>query len=675
MPTDKTDDRAALINSRKQQSREWLKNNFYPEWVEAFKHYKVYCDPYTDDEGKVDNERSAIGSPLTWSAVQRLKARVTAQAPNLGFHAENKAVGDMIGRTLMYQWDHARIQRLQKKHVLQAIICGWSPRAWYWAVDEYPARKRVDIQQAAADPQALQQIADSYKIPAQYLQPGNPLTGRVLTRLLGKHGRGNLLPVEYIYKAYEGPKCDFTFVGDCFPQPYFQSIQSSDWFIQNNRRDESWMDEVAKAYPELKAGLQQVIEEYPDGMKSRFEGDNEDTDLFRDLLGAINQTTDENQGMVEQKTGHWTITAHHVPGPAAYLEYTCGDIYIGRIDYPYDLAGKIAFTECILIDDILSGIGDSPARVMRGLHKLHEKQMNARNDLVYNLVRPLLGTNNRRLLENPNEIRRGAGFRLVYMRSPGDLWMQPEQAAMAAASASLQDESGILRLYQMLTGESNMSLAANVDPSQNRTATGAKISANTTDVLTKDFQDTLLQSSLLEDAEMMYQLNRSELSETVRFEASRYNRANTYEEDSWKEKWMEIEPLHFQVDGEITVEAGSMLADDDESRAAVAREMFQAALQFPQAINLEKARDEFLVSHGKRHELNQWIPKPPEPGPPDMKASTSISVRYEDMSEAEKRQAMARIGIDSNPQMEGSGPPGGAPPPQAPPMPPQGGAA
>ncbi|HET6456018.1 MAG TPA: hypothetical protein VFI02_16555 [Armatimonadota bacterium] len=665
-------DRGQIINDRKKASREWLKNNFYPEWEEAWKHYKVYCDPQTDDEGKVDEERSAIGSPLTWSAVHRLKARVTAQTPNMGFHAQDRGVSDMIGRTLMYQWDRARIQRIQKKHILQAAICGWSPRAWHWAVDEHQARKRVDIQQAAADPQTLKLIADTYKQPAQYMQPGNPLTGRVLTRLLGKHGRGNLLPVEYIYKAYEGPKCEFTFVGNCFPQPQFQSIQSSDWFIINRRRNSSWMEEVVKAYPELRDGFEEVLKEHPDGMKPRYQGDNEDEELFRNLLTAINKTAGlENQHATEAETGHWIITEHHVPGPSPYLEYACGEIYIGRIEYPYELAGKIAFTECILIDDLLSGVGDSTARVMRGLHKMHERQMNSRLDLVYNLVRPLLGTNNRRLIDNPNEIRRGAGFRLVYMRGPGDIWTQSEQSATAAAAASLQDESSILRLYQMLTGESNMSLMANVDPQQNKTATGAKISANIMDVLTKDFQDTLLQSSLVEDAEMMYLLNRSELSEPVQFEASRYNRLNSYEKDAWKEKWVQIEPLHFQVDGEITVEAGSMLADDDESRAMVARELFQAALQFPMAINLEKARDEFLISHGKRHELNQWIPEPPEPRSPDMKASTSFTVRYEELNEPERRQLMAKHGIDSNPQPEGQAPPGGPPPP----MPPQGGAA
>jgi len=667
-------DRGQFILDRKKQSREWLKDNFYQEWIDAYRNYKVYCDPQTDDEGTVDEERSAIGSPLTWSAAQRLKARVTAQTPNFAFHAEDPDVGELIGRTLMYQWDVGRFQRIQKKHILQAVICGWSPRAWHWAVDEYPGSKRLEINAAANDPSQLRLVAETYKIPEQDLQPGNPRTMAVLTELLSKNGRGGLLPVEYIYKAYEGPKCEFMFVGDCFPQPHFQSIQSSDYFLANRRRDMPWMQEVAKAYPELAKGFETVREEHPDGMKARYYGDDEDTDLFQSLLTAINKFSGSDRVWGDDHdTGHWTITEHHVPGPDPYLEYCCGNIYIGRIKYPYDLAGKIAFTECILIDDILSGIGDSTSRVMRGLHKLHEKQFNARSDLIYNLARPLLGTNNRRLMDNPNEIRRGAGFRLVYMRSPSDLWMQPEQAAMAAASASLQDESGIMRLYQMLTGENNMTMMANVDPSQNRTATGAKISANVTDILTKDFQDTLEQSSLIEDAQMMYLLNRSELSEPIRFEVSRYNRQNSYSEEAWKKKWASIEPIHFQVDGEITVESGSMLAEDDESRASVAREMFQAALQYPMAINLEKARDEFLISHGKRHELEQWIPKPPPRTPPELKSSMSIAARFEDLNDAQQRQAMARIGIDSNPPAKGEAPPGGEPPP--PPMPPQGGGA
>jgi hypothetical protein len=185
-------------------------------------------------------------------------------------------------------------------------------------------------------------------------------------------------------------------------------------------------------------------------------------------------------------------------------------------------------------------------------------------------------------------------------------------------------------------------------------------------VLTKDMQDMFLQSSLIEDAEMMYLLNRSELSDEIEFEASRYNRDMPVDLEPWKEQWVKITPHHFQVDGEITVQDGSTLADDDEGRANVADQLFQAALQNPAAINIQKARDEFLVAHGKRHELKQWIPIPPRPQPPEMKLSTSIAFKAEDLNESEKRQVMQRAGIDSNPQPVK--PPGAAGPvPIAPP--------
>jgi len=329
------------------------------------------------------------------------------------------------------------------------------------------------------------------------------------------------------------------------------------------------------------------------------------------------------------------------------------------VEHPYDLQGKIPFTDCVLIDSMLCGIGDSTARVMRGLQLLHGRQVNRRQDLIYNILRPLIGTTNRELMENPDLIKRHGGFRLVYMRGPGDMWTQPEQAAMASAAASLGDEQGLLRLMQMLTGESNMSQMANVDPSQNRTATGARLMQANIDVLTKDLNDMFALTSLAADGELMYLLNRSELSEPIEFNGARFNRIYDQKGDPLRQAWLRIEPKHFQIDGEVVPEVGSTLADDDEARVAKATMLFAEAKASPQLFNLEKARDEFLIAHGKGRELAQWAAPQVEQPPPETKGSVSVAVKFDELRPDVQAQIMSKF-LGTQVEATPSGDPGQA---------------
>lgn len=656
-----TTDRAQEIKYRRDRSYDWLKNNFYPEWEQVFKHYHCHRDPVIGPDGKEDKEASNVGLPMTWAHIRRIVARGTAQIPNLKYKARNPGAGELIGRTLMYQWDKGEVQRQQKRHFTQLALCGISVRAWYWSVDTYMRSKRVNPLAPDITPETLQAIATTYGVPVQYLT--HPEVGETIrARLAAKRGRGGLLSLKYPYTAYAGPKCDFLFIGDCYFEPNFQSLQSSKWFIVERRRDRSWMERIVKVYPEFSKGFQELVDKYPQGTPPLDTRQGETQSLRQRMqagIGRVSQDTVTTQD--NYNTPEWTILEQHVPGANPKLAYVGEEShFLGEIDYPYDLDGRIAFTEAILIDDLLSGIGDSTARTIRGLQQMHERQVNSRFSLVYNLERPLIGTNNRELFENPGQLKRGQGFRLVMMRGQGDMWVQGEQAAMAAVAVGLQDESGIMRLYQMATGDSNMSLAANVDPSQNRTATGARIMQNNQDVLTKDVIDSFNATSVQADAQMMFLLNRSEFSDALEFDASLYNRDYASGKDLLKEEWVKIEPELFQLDGEIIAEVGSTLADDDEANVAKATNLFQAAIANPNVFNIEKARDEFLIAMGKGRELAQWAAPPQPDQPQEMKAALSVALKWEMLDPVVQQQILLRAGIIQAPQ--GPPPPGPAAP-------------
>lgn len=620
--------RATEIKDRRTRSEKWLESNYYEEWAQAFQSYKCERDAEKDADGNEDSSQTSIGLPDTWATVRRTVARNTAQIPNLRFHAKDADIGELISRTLMYQWDRGGTQRIQKRHFLQAAVFGWSVKAWYWDRDSYRRTKRIDIMDPALDPQSIGAVAEQYRIdPMALMDPARGLQTRA--QLLSQAGRGKLLPVKYDYVAYEGPKCDFVSIVDCFPEPNFQTLQSSNWFIVQRRRNKEWIERTAKRFPEFAQGFDDLMTKFPKGTEYRRIGRQTET-LRQTLIAKINRTDDLLTGLnMERGPAEWTITEQHTPGQNPRLAYVGeDDVWIGEIEYPYDLDGKIAFTELTLIDDLLAGIGDSTARIIRGLQQLHDRQVMKRVDLIDNIQRPLIGTTNREFYENAEQhLKRHKGFRLVLMRGPNDLWVQPEMAAIAAAAAGLQDEQAIMRMYQMATGENNMSSMANVDPQQNRTATGARLMAFNQDILTKD-QIDMGNYSVKADAEMMFMLNRSEASDEFEFDSNRYNRTYSATTDMTRENWQKVEPAMFQLDGEITAEVGSTLADDDEAKVAKATNLFIMLGQRPD-VNQQKLRDDLLIAHGKGRELAQFAVPPPPPPPPEVRTNISVAVKAE----------------------------------------------
>lgn len=668
-----------IVEERRVRSLDWMSDNFHSQFVQVFRSYSGEREPAVKPENpaELDPEQTSISMPDTWATVRRQVARGTAQIPNLRFHAKERDIAEMVSRTLMYQWDKGGVQRVQKRHFAQASLFGWSVRPWSWCVDTFMRNRRVNPLDPNLDPVTRQQIADTYRIPPEAMQDSGAWA-EIAALLLQQYSRGGLLPVSYQYRAYEGPKTDFLLISDCYPEPNFQSLQSSNWFIVERRRNKDWLLNFVKQYPNAAPGVEELLKQYKNGTPWEVQMSSEKQNLRQMMLSAINRVErTDSQSMTDSHTHQWTIQEMWQPGRFPQVTYVAErSVFLHHMEgagedaFPYMLDGKIPFTELVLIDNLLCGIGDSTARIMRGIQQLHDRQTMASVDLVYNLQRPLMGTTNRDLFENPEQVKRLKGMRLFMAETMHDIWTQPEQAAMAAVAIGLQDDARIQRWIQTLTGESNMSLQSNADPVQARTATGARIMAYQQDILTKDLVDMFNVTSLNADAQMMYELNRSELADALEFDPAPYNRAYSAEGDYFKGQWVKAEPALFQIDGEITAEIGSTLADDDEATVAKARELWQLANMRPDLFNVEKARDTVLVAMGKGKELGQWVAKPQPPPAPEMRTSLNVSAKLEELAMSNPQAAIAVLQraqiIPPGPPQPPPGPAGG---PQGPPAP------
>lgn len=696
-------DKAQQVLNHKLASRRWMQSNFWPEWQEVAKAYYCVRDSEVDDDGNPDPTQTSLAVPNTFSYVRRTVARVTAQPPAIRFRAKDYSLADLISRGIMYQWDKGHAQRQQKMHVQQGLLFGWSVKAWHWAYDSFSRTKRIDPMDG--NPDTLKQIDEMYRpwleqrglnVPLDQIPPEEAgKIPEIMAALLVEKGLGGLLKIKYNYKAYEGAKSEVIFVGDCFPEPYFTSLQSQAWFCVERRRDEKWLKKLEAAYgaefPEISEGIKQLKAEHPKGSRPYWDqsssSDNDERANFRTWF-ATAQGRDafysDEYSNAKSDSGLWTITEQHVPGEEGKLTLVGeSGIFLGEIPYPYDLDGQIAFTDLVFMDNLVSGVGDSTTRILRGLQEMHSKHFCMVYDLFDKIARPLVGTTDQELYENTELIKRGKGMRLALMRGGSDsMWIQPEQAAIAAAGASLSgDQTAVMQMWQQGTGENNMSMAANVDPAQAATATGARIMSYVSDLITKDAVDMFNQSSLQPDAEMIFLLSRSEMSEPIEFETSQYNRDYNFK-DSRKEEWAKLEPAMFQVDGEIVVEMNSTLAADDQANLQKAQTLFQMFRNAPD-VNQETLRKRMLMALDEGQNLKDWeVPQPPPPPPPPPKASISLSIKGEDLalpSPALKQlldQAGIHLQIDINGmplQPEGGAPPPpGVPPPGPPGGPPNG---
>lgn len=657
-----------------------MDRNYYTQFKEVYQAYKCERDPETDSDGNIDETLTSLSMPETFGYVQRAVSRSTAQIPSLSFKSRT-GIKDLIGHTLMSQWDRGGTQRWQKLHYMQTALFGWSVRAWHWAEETFKKKRRVDPMQ----PDSWREIKMTYGVDLAAMQDPEQVQYEI-ARLLEQHGSGSpqygmYLPVTYDFTAFEGPKSDVIMIADCFPQPNFRSIQTSEYFIVARRRNLDWINRTKAYYAERQPSVAQALEEllkkYPTGTMPEWyssHGGSETggaVNFRRHQQDALRVEWDNfNYNSRANRTYEWTFYEEHRPGDRPRLAMCAErEFFIGEVDYPYDLDGKIAFTEAVLIDDLHAGIGDSVPRVLRGVQQLHDRLRCRQSDLVHALVRPTIGTDDRHLWENAkNYMTREGGLRLLYMpRGPNSLWTNNEGPAIAAAVAALNEEGAIARQWQVGSGETNISVGANVDPIQGRTATGARLMGAVGDLLTRNAVMMFIETSIKADAEMMYLLNRTEMTRDFEFDAMPYRRTKDLAEamaiDPKRQEWVKVSPLDFQEDGDIVVEEGSTLAADDEGKMAKAATMWQMFSGRPD-VNQEALLFDVLSAMGKGYNAASYIVKPPPPPPPPapVRPNLSVSVKWEDLAQPIMTPAQQMVLQSAGITMQVTPPDAGMPP-------------
>src|SRR6266576_6549529 len=107
---------------RLRASSNWLHDNFWGEWQEAFRSYEVKVEPLLFPKGhpraeQEDKSRTNVAMPEMFVGIRKKAVRKSRRAPSINVRAESDEVTDMLSRMATYQWDRANEQRFQRRHV------------------------------------------------------------------------------------------------------------------------------------------------------------------------------------------------------------------------------------------------------------------------------------------------------------------------------------------------------------------------------------------------------------------------------------------------------------------------------------------------------------------------------------------------------------------------------
>lgn len=656
-------DFAHNMDMRIQRSEDWLEVNYWPIWERCTESYYGKRKPITLNDpsmaptnnfdptfgsdtvailqaaaSRVKRQDQTDGLPILWNACNRLVARVNANVPIISCRSRDSARSDRLASSYMYFYDHAqRKSRVVNKTLTTAWITGWGVNTWGWDDTQRqrvrflrPERMTDDEIQAVLDtyePQLvpiIQDIATASGTDPNDQNAMDDVALQAIPVLAQQYGHKGRLRLIYNERGYVGPSVKYTFPGDIFPEPEFDTLSTCAHVGEFMRVGIEWFQELIERHklpngeydPDLSRRIQQVMDDKPNGEPRSIGSANERfrMRLYGLLKKAMAQEPPNESTTSDDMEVKWSIHKIEYPGKGgadATVEYKCGDIWLGHFYYPYLIGdGKIARTEMRIVDSIFGGPGDSPSHRIVSLADMYSQSFYQRYDLIDAISRPLLWTDDASLWAHPEFFTRNtSGFRVVYTRGGAKSFGFEQSApAIASAMATITSDESAMKIIQSTTGDASPGEQAEIANNQNDTATAAHITDRNTAILSGQTTSMFVQK-VGDDCVMMREILRSELTEDLELDLGHYHLINgqSSQLEDVEQSMVTMEPEDYDDNGEIVIDAASMFPDAKQNKINEANLVYGLAKENMDIMKRDEAIKDILKAMGKGKDIGRLM--------------------------------------------------------------------
>jgi hypothetical protein len=658
------------IEQRKASLR-YYNENYYSEFAEIYRNLNGRTKPLKKWDSKSgewvdDTDRTNVCTPDHFVMQRRGVARLTRNPPNLRVrggpdNSKGQEQRDKVSAKLMWNWDRAESQKSFKGTVSVCYGLGWGMGKVYY--DEVPVVRRLRKLAQQLKPADFDNLANSGdpKVAAlvshfgDRLKDPTPFNEDELSQIVT--GMGDEASLNVSTFRYKGPVLDNVFIGDMFGEPGFRSANESAYWIENSMRDKEWLQYWLKQKSinpvtgeEKPVFDAKACESTMEKAGNRTYIDTQEMTLRRHMRDAIDLADPITAGKpVRAPKKRFMVDERHsiVDG------HLCTDFvgeeseYLGRLWYPWETYGRYQYVEMVMIPDWLGGIGMSTLRVTRFLKMLRDQRLNQTTDFINNKLLPMIKQRFGADQTAYDIVRTGWG-RLLQVDNMADIEWQPDPTFPAEA---WQDQAGLQQQMQQADPSTIDFAPGTADVAQaGKFATTARLAAQTADSVTADTLDQIGQF-IREVVELELHMDQQASNETAKIPIDYFRRINApslqnltkpdFEQTDAisinnagaQARVIDVTPMDLQEDYEILPEQGSTLSADDEFKVKGLQQLFTIGERHPDIVNLRSVITKLAeATPGINPEDVILPPPPPQPPVPPLKATASISIKFDELA-------------------------------------------
>lgn len=675
---------------RRDESKRYMRLNYYDEWTEVWRAIKCRTVPIKkrDAAGKEteeeDKTRTNVSMGLTNLVYRRNVARLSARPYSLRvIGGQDPTVAPRLSALLSQQYDRSQeqIQDVRVRMAAEALGVGYSKVMWDYVSREMIFRRALmkGNEVILRDRKSIMQAqgASDSEIENGIAQFGSDMSDQEIAQYIGKSGTEITVPQKVT--KYEGPCVKFVFNGDLHIEPFAKRLYESSYVIESYQETDLWLKkQLNLTYKDPDTG-QEMKAFDPTAVKALIDLDPsplvtkgldlELRDLFRGATAKQSQLAYQFPRNLRVRKVYDILEQHAADENGRMWITWVSEIYrdkpLGRMPYPWDLYGATCYTEENPLPDLIDSVGDSTPRLMR--HQVHMFDMQtAQNfDYISNLLRKVVLVKTG--VEFDSEVIERALFRIVKCTNPDGVKYLEDPGMPAGA---MERGPGLLQVMGMFEPSLNsVDAGTATSPMAGKTATTAVLGAKAADVLLQFKMDGrnlylselgmkklwMNQQAAEDDWTIEQKYWGQELSDSVR----------GLPQDTTKPGWalsdrmgkttaVTLSPLHeLQEDFDIEPEAGSYMAVDDDIRRQSAMDLDQVAMQAPNIIDIRKAvRFHLSTIRGIGNPDDYILPQtPPGPPPPKVNFNIGLTGKMEDLPQL-TAEVLSQYGIQPTPDLQ-----------------------